>query len=85
MAGKHISILVHFVWNTAGREPWITSVNKIITIGSAHSKRSLSSFSTNTTCLTMNGICGIDNLYRPFGPRVNHKQRVHGLTAAAIN
>jgi putative transposase len=23
MAGKHISLLVHFVWSTAGREPWI--------------------------------------------------------------
>ena len=25
MAGKHISLLVHFVWSTSGREPWITS------------------------------------------------------------
>jgi len=25
IAGKHISLLVHFVWSTAGREPWITS------------------------------------------------------------
>ena len=25
MAGKHISLLVHFVWSTAGREPWISS------------------------------------------------------------
>lgn len=25
MAGKHISLLVHFVWSTANREPWITS------------------------------------------------------------
>jgi len=24
MAGKHISLLVHFVWSTAGREPWIS-------------------------------------------------------------
>jgi REP element-mobilizing transposase RayT len=23
MAGKHISLLVHFIWSTAGREPWI--------------------------------------------------------------
>lgn len=23
MAGKHLSLLVHFVWSTAGREPWI--------------------------------------------------------------
>lgn len=23
MAGKHISLLVHFVWSTAGREPWV--------------------------------------------------------------
>src|SRR6266516_6307147 len=23
MAGKHISLLVHFAWSTAGREPWI--------------------------------------------------------------
>jgi putative transposase len=23
MAGKHVSLLVHFVWSTAGREPWI--------------------------------------------------------------
>jgi putative transposase len=23
MAGKHISLLVHFTWSTAGREPWI--------------------------------------------------------------
>src|SRR6185436_8688548 len=23
MAGKHISLLVHFIWRTAGREPWI--------------------------------------------------------------
>jgi len=25
MAGKHLSLLVHFVWSTAGREPWIGS------------------------------------------------------------
>jgi len=25
MAGKHISLLIHFVWSTAGREPWISS------------------------------------------------------------
>ena len=25
MAGKHISLLVHFVWSTSGREPWISS------------------------------------------------------------
>lgn len=24
MAGKHLSLLVHFVWSTANREPWIT-------------------------------------------------------------
>ena len=24
MAGKHISLLVHFVWSTSGREPWIS-------------------------------------------------------------
>ncbi|HBB98897.1 MAG TPA: IS200/IS605 family transposase [Blastocatellia bacterium] len=24
MAGKHISLLVHFVWSTSDREPWIT-------------------------------------------------------------
>jgi len=24
MAGKHISLLVHFIWSTASREPWIT-------------------------------------------------------------
>jgi REP element-mobilizing transposase RayT len=23
MAGKHISLLVHFVWSTSAREPWI--------------------------------------------------------------
>jgi REP element-mobilizing transposase RayT len=23
VAGKHISVLVHFVWSTAGREPWL--------------------------------------------------------------
>ncbi len=23
MAGKHLSLLVHFVWSTRGREPWI--------------------------------------------------------------
>lgn len=23
MAGKHLSILIHFVWSTAGRERWI--------------------------------------------------------------
>jgi len=23
MGGKHLSLLVHFVWSTAGREPWI--------------------------------------------------------------
>lgn len=23
MAGKYLSLLVHFVWSTAGREPWI--------------------------------------------------------------
>lgn len=23
MAGKHLSLLIHFVWSTAGREPWI--------------------------------------------------------------
>ncbi len=23
MAGKHLSLLVHFVWSTANREPWI--------------------------------------------------------------
>ncbi|HMH44873.1 MAG TPA: transposase [Pyrinomonadaceae bacterium] len=23
MAGKHISLLVHFIWSTAGREPWM--------------------------------------------------------------
>ena len=23
MAGKHLSLLVHFIWSTAGREPWI--------------------------------------------------------------
>ncbi|HXT62187.1 MAG TPA: IS200/IS605 family transposase [Pyrinomonadaceae bacterium] len=23
MAGKHVSLLVHFIWSTAGREPWI--------------------------------------------------------------
>jgi REP element-mobilizing transposase RayT len=23
MAGKHLSLLVHFVWSTAGREPWV--------------------------------------------------------------
>src|ERR1043166_7278037 len=25
MAGNHINLLVHFVWSTAGREPWISS------------------------------------------------------------
>ena len=25
MAGKHLSLLVHFVWSIAGREPWITA------------------------------------------------------------
>jgi REP element-mobilizing transposase RayT len=25
MAGKHISLLVHFVWSTQNREPWISS------------------------------------------------------------
>lgn len=25
MAAKHISLLVHFIWSTAGREPWIGS------------------------------------------------------------
>ena len=24
MAGKHPSLLVHFVWSTSGREPWIS-------------------------------------------------------------
>lgn len=23
MAGKHLSLLVHFTWSTAGREPWL--------------------------------------------------------------
>jgi putative transposase len=23
MGGKHLSLLVHFTWSTAGREPWI--------------------------------------------------------------
>jgi len=23
MAGKHIGLLIHFIWSTAGREPWI--------------------------------------------------------------
>jgi REP element-mobilizing transposase RayT len=23
MAGKHLSLLVHFIWSIAGREPWI--------------------------------------------------------------
>jgi REP element-mobilizing transposase RayT len=23
VAGKHLSLLIHFVWSTAGREPWI--------------------------------------------------------------
>jgi len=23
MAGKHLSLLVHFIWSTAGREPWM--------------------------------------------------------------
>ena len=23
MAGKHFSLMVHFIWSTAGREPWI--------------------------------------------------------------
>jgi len=25
MAGKYLSLMVHFVWSTAGREPWITA------------------------------------------------------------
>lgn len=25
MAGKHLSLFVHFVWSTADREPWITA------------------------------------------------------------
>jgi REP element-mobilizing transposase RayT len=25
MAGKYLSLLVHFIWSTAGREPWIGS------------------------------------------------------------
>jgi REP element-mobilizing transposase RayT len=25
MAGKYLSLLVHFTWSTAGREPWIES------------------------------------------------------------
>jgi REP element-mobilizing transposase RayT len=25
MSGKHLSILVHFVWSTAGREPWLAA------------------------------------------------------------
>jgi REP element-mobilizing transposase RayT len=25
MGGKHLSLLVHFIWSTAGREPWIGS------------------------------------------------------------
>ena len=25
MAGKHLSLLVHFVWTTSGREPWISA------------------------------------------------------------
>ena len=24
MAGKHISLMVHFIWSTAGREPWMS-------------------------------------------------------------
>ena len=23
MAGKYLSLLVHFTWSTAGREPWL--------------------------------------------------------------
>jgi hypothetical protein len=23
MAGKYLSVLVHFTWSTAGRKPWI--------------------------------------------------------------
>lgn len=25
MAGKHLNLLVHFTWSTAGREPWIST------------------------------------------------------------
>jgi putative transposase len=25
MAGKHLSLLVHFTWSTAGREPWLNA------------------------------------------------------------
>jgi hypothetical protein len=25
MAGKYLSLMVHFVWSTDGREPWITA------------------------------------------------------------
>jgi REP element-mobilizing transposase RayT len=25
MAGKHLSLMMHFIWSTAGREPWIGS------------------------------------------------------------
>jgi REP element-mobilizing transposase RayT len=25
MPGKHLSMLVHFVWSTAGREPWLAA------------------------------------------------------------
>ena len=25
MAGKYLSLLVHFTWSTAGREPWLES------------------------------------------------------------
>ena len=25
MAGKYLSLLVHFTWSTAGREPWIAT------------------------------------------------------------
>ena len=26
MAGKYLSILVHFVWSTASREPWLSDL-----------------------------------------------------------
>src|SRR5215831_5775560 len=72
MAGKYISLLVHFVWSTASREPWITSAwegELYKVIGGILRKK-------NGKIYLIHGLTAVATQRRPFGPR--------GETTAAV-
>jgi len=69
MAGKHLSLLVHFIWNTAQREPWIGNDWRqplSAYVGRVHAKRNILNFLADTELNTTSDTYGID-LCSPSG------------------